>query len=621
MKRSVPHRFATIAVQWGAAGAIISWSLLSTSLAKAEDEKALEEVKAVGPDDSAHYKRSALEDSVIDEALEHFGLEEDPHPEGKIVESVEVYVLEVFDERDPVPKFVNIFHTKTRDWVVRQQVLQEVGQTWDLRAVLETERNLRSLRQLSVANAVAAKGSSPENVKLVVVVKDVWSLRLNSAWGFGSDGLNYLLLNPTEWNLGGIRAALGAQFVLTRYTYSLGGDFSYPRMFGSLYSVGIGAGATTNRYSGENEGGYGLFSFSRPQISSTTKWAYGVNSTLRFQITRQPEEGEVTQLAFENDEGEVEVVPWMYKTEALDANYWFLRSFGMRRKFDLGFGLEMNHRRYNSDFDETVSPEVVLAFDSTALPVSDTRIDPYVSLAAYETHFLRALNIESLGLQEDFRLGYGVSTVVFAGAEALGSTRNHVGTNLSLGYTFAISDGMVRLGVSNRVVVANLERNEAFASLRGRFVSPNVGFGRLHLDGYLGIRPYNYLNVSGFSLGGNNRLRGYPSGREEFFGTNLAVANAEFRTDSVDILSAQVGLAAFYDVGDAADELSEIRLAQGAGAGLRFLFPQAERTVMRLDWGFPFNAPKGAPPWPGAFYFTFGQAFSMPDSSGGGDPW
>jgi hypothetical protein len=621
VKRSVPHRFVTIAVRWGAAIAINSWSLLSTKVARAEDAAAREEIVVIDPEDSAHYRRSALENSVIEEALDHFGLEEDPHPEGKVVESVEVYVLEVFDERDPVPNFVNIFHMKTRDWVVQQQVLQEVGQVWDSRAVLETERNLRSLRQLSVANAVAAKGSSTEKVKLVVVVKDVWSLRLNSSWAYGSDGLDYLLLNPTEWNLGGIRAALGAQFVLTRYNYSLGGDFSYPRMFGSLYSVEIGAGVTTNRFSGENEGGYGLFSFSRPQISSRTKWAYGTNSTLRFETTRQPASGEMTQLAFKNNEGEIEVVPWMYNTEALDANYWFLRSFGTHKKFDLGFGLEMNHRRYTNDFDETVSPEVVSAFDSEYLPVSDTRIDPYVSLNAYEMRFLRALNIESLGLQEDFRLGYGVSTVLFAGAEALGSTRNHVGSNLSMGYTFAVSDGMLRFGVSNRVVVANLERNEAFASLRGRFVSPNVGFGRLHLDGYLGIRTYNYLNVSGFSLGGNNRLRGYPSGQEEFFGTNMAVANAEFRTDSVDILSAQVGLAAFYDVGDAENELSEIRLAQGAGAGLRLLFPQAERTVMRLDWGFPFNAPRGAPPWPGAFYFTFGQAFSMPDPSGGGDPW
>jgi outer membrane protein assembly factor BamA len=133
----------------------------------------------------------------------------------------------------------------------------------------------------------------------------------------------------------------------------------------------------------------------------------------------------------------------------------------------------------------------------------------------------------------------------------------------------------------------------------------------------LGYRYFNYLNVRGFALGGDNRLRGYAAGA--FQGTNLAALNAEFRTDSVDILSAQVGLAAFLDVAGADSSLEELELFKGIGTGIRILFPQAERIVMRLDLGFPLkDHPLAAP---GAFYFTFGQAFSMPDPLGGGDPY
>jgi outer membrane protein assembly factor BamA len=140
--------------------------------------------------------------------------------------------------------------------------------------------------------------------------------------------------------------------------------------------------------------------------------------------------------------------------------------------------------------------------------------------------------------------------------------------------------------------------------------------GRLHLDAYLGHRYQDYLNVSPFRLGGNNRLRGYPA--SHFDGKNLIAANAEFRTPGVDILSAQVGLAAFYDLGAASDEIRSAAFYQGTGAGVRILFPQAERTVMRLDWGLPVSGDRDV--LPGAFFFTFGQAFFMPDSSGGGDP-
>lgn len=562
-------------------------------------------------------KRSALEESLIKEALERYGLDEELVPEGKTIESVDVYVLEVFDDRDPVPNFVNIFHASTRHWVIKAEVLQGVGEKWDQDLILESERKLRVLRQLSLANVVAARGSSNDKVKLVVVVKDVWSLRLNSDWAYGSNGLDYLLLNPMEENLGGIRASLGARFLLKRDIYSVGGQFTYPRMFGTKYSLGIGAGTTNNRTSGENEGGYGVFSFERPLLSRRTKWAYGTTALFEVETTRKYRTGAIVTIPFENAAGTTEFVPWIYGTDAMDAVYGAVRSFGYEHKFDLGFGLELTHRKYSAVVPVGTSPEVAEAYEKSALPVSDTRINPYLSLSAYGARYQRVLNIESLGLQEDWRLGYGISSTVFVGSEELGSSRDHVGSTVSMGYTVPLSDGLVRAGISNRIVVANLGRHEAFASARARIVSPDAGVGRLHLDAYFGHRYYNYLNLSGFQLGGDNRLRGYAAGA--FFGTNLAAFNAEFRSNSVDILSAQVGLAAFYDVGGADDSLVDLEIFHSVGGGFRILFPQADRIVMRLDWGFPLRADVNATP--GAFYFTFGQAFSMPEPSGGGDPY
>jgi len=98
-----------------------------------------------------------------------------------------------------------------------------------------------------------------------------------------------------------------------------------------------------------------------------------------------------------------------------------------------------------------------------------------------------------------------------------------------------------------------------------------------------------------------------------FQGANQVVANAELRTTSVDILSAQVGAAAFYDVGDANDDMHRFQLKQGAGVGLRVLFPEFDRIVFRADWAFPLSP--GYQALPGAFFVSFAQAFSVPSIS------
>lgn len=571
-----------------------------------------ESALAASPETSA---RSELENSFIREALDEVGWEEDFEPEGKEIEAVEVHVFRVFDERDPVPDFVNVFHARTRAWVVEQDVIPRVHDKWERGRVLESERNLRALRQLSLANVVAAKGSSPDKVRVLVVVKDVWSLRLNSDWAYGSSGLDFLLLNPTEENLGGLRASLGTYFVLERDRYYLGGTFGYPRMFGTKYSLGVTGGAIVNRWEAENEGVYGSFAFARPLFFRRDRWAYGADASFATQIIRQYRDGQLDQVLVQPSSGEVEILPWMYEAESLAAHYYGVRSFGITHKVDLGAGLELTHARYRVVEGLTASPAAVRLFAEHALPVSDRRISPYVSLAAYSTKFHRSLDIETVGLQEDYRLGYGVVTTLFTASESLGSSRDLVGSNLSAGYTTSVGNGLVRVGAAHRVVLANEHRHEAFVSVRGRFVSPHTGIGRLHLDAYLGHRYQDYLNVAGFRLGGDNRLRGYPAAT--FVGKNLVSANAEFRTPGVDILSAQVGLAAFYDLGAASDVLRSANFYQGTGAGVRILFPQAERTVMRLDWGLPVSGDR--PVLPGAFFFTFGQAFPMPDSSGGGE--
>jgi len=104
------------------------------------------------------------------------GLKQDPSPEGKVVERVEVAPLDVFEERDVLPRWLNVFHATTRKGVVRQEVLLREGDRYQQVLVDDTIRNLRRLPgvpQLSAVLVVAAAGSAPGRVVLVVITKDV----------------------------------------------------------------------------------------------------------------------------------------------------------------------------------------------------------------------------------------------------------------------------------------------------------------------------------------------------------------------------------------------------------------------------------------------------------------
>src|SRR2546423_106482 len=66
---------------------------------------------------------STLEQSVIAQRLAERKLELDPEPEGKLVEDIQIATMDVFDERDPVPDFVDILHTTTKKFVIRRELL------------------------------------------------------------------------------------------------------------------------------------------------------------------------------------------------------------------------------------------------------------------------------------------------------------------------------------------------------------------------------------------------------------------------------------------------------------------------------------------------------------------
>ncbi|MEI9939602.1 MAG: BamA/TamA family outer membrane protein [Pseudomonadota bacterium] len=545
-----------------------------------------------------HDSYSALESSVIRQNLAQRGFSLEDAPEGKMIEDVQIIPLDVFDERDPMPDFVNVFHATTREHVLRRELLFREGEPYRALYAQETARNLRSLQQLSIVLVVPVKGTRSDRVRVLVITKDVWSLRLNWALQLSNSNITSLVLNPSEENLFGLHAVVGALFTLDPATYSLGVSLAHRRLFGSHQQVALTGSLIKNRFSGDSEGSFGEFRYGQPLYSLDTRWSWGTSILWRHDIARR-----FVGVTVDTTAG----IPAEYNRDRLYGGYELVRSFGRRFKYDLSVGFEADRRVYTTDDLSGYSPLAVQRFIAIELPVSDQRISPFVQLHAHRTDFRSLLDVETLGLQEDYRRGHDLLLRMYAASSKVGSTRDLVGSQATLAYTLPLADGFVRPVIGSNIEHASLGRDDALFETALRFVSPRLGFGRLIIDGEFLDRYRNYLNRR-FVLGGDNRLRGYAPGA--FPGAKVVSLNTELRSTSLDILSAQVGAAAFYDVGDAKNHVENFQLKQSVGLGLRVLFPEFDRIVLRADWGFPLSP--GYQSFPGAFFLSFGQAFAMP---------
>jgi hypothetical protein len=534
-----------------------------------------------------------------------------PNPEGKLIERVDVVPLEVIEPRDPAPRFLNLFHATTRKAVIRRELLLEPGKPYSQVLVDDTLRNLRRLPELSLVLVVAVEGSAPDRVGLVVITKDVWSLRLSWNVVGTPGGLEELDLAPTETNLFGTQQTVRAEYIYEPLAHNFGGAYVIPRIDSSRVALEGSANLMINRQSGHPEGSYGGLLAGEPIVSGLTPWAWDARVAWNDIVFRRYQNAQ-QDLYVDPKTGIA--VPYAYRYRKYEAVYNVTRSLGWATKHDFTLSASVVRQVYRTELPG-YDPVAVADFAATQVPRSDTRVGPSLTYHMYTRRYLRVIDFETLGLQEDFGLGPDVLLQVFPSFRAFGATRDVIDLQAALQYTIAVRDGLARVFVITDTQPALDRVADALFNPGVHIVSPTIAnLGRIIVHASLSYRYRNYLNVQD-NLGGENRLRGYPT--SYFFNENLFSYNFELRSRPVEVLSCQLGGVLFHDVGDGFQGgLENLRPHHSVGFGVRILFPQLDRIVFRADVGFPLERPIDAttqrPIAPVSYLITFGQAFDVP---------
>lgn len=555
---------------------------------------------------------SSLERATVARALARRGLEIEPSPWGRPIGRVHVFNEDVFAERSRLLQFFNHFHYTTREGAIRAELVIGEGERWDQARVDETARRLRDPLWSSVIAVVpvraaavpgAAAGDAP--VDMLVVTRDIWSLRLNTQYLIQQGKLTNLSLALSENNFLGTRSVLAAAVTMDQGAIAAGPLFIDKNLFGQHIELRARVDAIVNRDdllkdgAWTREGSQSTISIARSLWSLASEWGAGATFTHRNAIDRQYRGTDLrtvqcpigapctTQLDPATAPAD-EQLPYLYEMRRWGLSTYAVRQFGRggwKHQLQLGHALDSQRPRLRDDFPGTVEQRA--PFAAAVLPRSELNSVPYLAYSVFTPRYRTLRNIGTYELAEDARLGPDFDINWGVGLEVLGSDRNFQRGSASAGWTVPWgSDGLVRPSVAistRRQDGAWIDNTSTFGL---RVITPTVRLARVVAQVTVSTR-WNDDSNRFYTIGSEDGLRGFEI--NEFVGQRLVRGNLELRSVPRQLWVFRYGGVIFYDVGGADDTFSRLALHHDAGIGFRLLVPQTSRELFRFDLAFPLD--------------------------------
>ena len=386
------------------------------------------------------------------------------------------------------------------------------------------------------------------------------------------------------------------------------------RRFGPDLSLDVSTSGTWTRATGEREGEGVNVSLSRPLYNLDQRWSFGVSGGARRARARITQGGEVVT---DDDPAtaEIELTPIEWEVRSWSAGLAATRQWqgAYQRSLSLGISAGQSERGVL----DGVSASQEARWREEFFAPDRFQFGPSLSFSWYRRTFTALTDISTYGLREDLLLGPSFTT---AHTAVIAGDRAYL-PSFSLGYGWSVmTRGFVRIGFASSARVEGVERTQIVnRELSGgiKWALPIRPWGD-HIGFFVGrlswLSRWNNISNALSVIGGSTGLRGYPDGAFTLPGGDVSRNNLEYRSPPIKWSFIHLGLVAFYDAASIHENIQSFRLKQSVGGGIRFLFPQLNRSVFRLDLAAPLSDYPAGQSRPG-IVFSFGSAqgfFLMP---------
>jgi outer membrane protein assembly factor BamA len=562
-----------------------------------------------------------LEREAVVDALDGQPPLVDPAPDGKRIGRIRIVNLPVFSGRDWLFQLGNVLHRTTRDWMLQRELLFTAGQVYDHEIIEETTRNLGDATLSNVVVILPVVGAQPGTVDVLVVTRDVWSLRFNTDFEFQQGYLTFLTTSLSENNLFGWRKRASFVVDLNQGNFGVGPTYVDPNIAGTRLRLTTFARALFSRDQGKLEGSSSSTTLAYPLFSLASHWGASMAVAHSNQVARVFTGNRIAAIDLDGDAGDLSA-PWKYRVSSFSVSSGVTRQFGHRviQRVSAGHLYGVAHYSFTGDFPD--DPTVRSAFATKIFPPVGRVSSLYASYSVFTPRYRVYRDISTFDLREDFRLGPSGSVYLDHAAPFLGSQRDYVSLSFSLGWNFDWLDGAqsLSLGWGGRSEHGSL--NDQTYSFSAYFASPVIARVARLVASVGGSALIDDTTKSNSFLGGNTGLRGYEIG--DLFGKAYFLGQVEARTLPLAFRALRLGGVLFCDVGDAATpnagtgpgllralrSLGGLRARTDVGVGGRLLIPQFNSSVIRFDWAFATAATAHTQPgWPGRISVGFRQLF------------
>ena len=469
---------------------------------------------------------------------------------GATIGTIEVYVANIFDLDDPrenraLYRVANHLHIRTREGVVRAQLLFASGEPLVLEKLTETERILRTRHYLNDAWVVPVRYDEARNVvDLAITVRDVWTLSPGLSIG-RSGGSNASRISIEEENLLGLGSGVTVTRVRDVDRTSTQFSYSNPTLLRSWWQLGVD-------YADNSDGRVRSGSLARPFTSLDTRTAIGVDGTAGTSVVSRYSRGVIS------DQFEA-------RRSYYDAYYGWSRGLvaGWTQRWYAG--VRYDSTQFTRRADLTLLP--------ATLPDDRRHTYPFLGWQLVEDRYERGENFDLIGRTEDLYFGRSLyGELGYAPQDYQGQGRALLGRFTALaGWSFlpgqnlfanAALEGRLQGGETRNVTLSAGARYFQRVNAHQLFYASLAGKSTRRLDADRQLL-----------LGGDTGLRGYPLRFQG--GTSSMLATIEHRvfTDWYPFRLVRIGGAVFFDAGRTwgRDYLGVVPagLLKDAGLGLR----------------------------------------------------